>query len=215
MTEKKIKISIVDDHPVVIDGLQMMLNKRHDMEIISRYVTGQGLVEGLKTSNPDILILDIKLPDIPGDQLIGQVLEKFPKMKILVLSYLDNLYYVKTMIRQGALGYILKTCSKDVLLEAINKVAGGEQYIEHQIKKILVDHALASKKDSKETAILTTREREILQLIASNLTSQQIADKLFLSTKTIEFHRSNLLMKLKTKNSASLIKKAMEMNLLL
>jgi DNA-binding NarL/FixJ family response regulator len=212
--ENKIRISVADDHPVVIDGLEMMLQNRNDMEIAGRYLTGFDLMNGLKSMQPDLLILDIKLPDIPGDELITQVLEKYPNTKILVLSYLDNIYYVKTMIRQGALGYVLKTCSKEVLIEAIKAVAGGQQFIEQEVKETLVQHALVSRKESMATTILTKREKEILQLIASNLSSQQIADKLFLSLKTIEFHRSNLLLKLKAKNAASLVKKAMQMNLL-
>jgi DNA-binding NarL/FixJ family response regulator len=214
MANRKIKISIVDDHPIVMDGLQMILNNRSDMEIVSRYVTGAELLDGLQKTKADIIILDIKLPDISGDELIGQVLEKFPQTNILVLTYLDNLYYVKTMIRQGALGYVLKTCTKEVLLDAITAVANGEQYIEEQIKENLVQHALLSRKESKPNTVLTKREKEILQLIASNMNSQQIADKLFLSLKTIEFHRSNLLMKLNAKNAAALVKKAMQMNLL-
>lgn len=214
MADKKIKISIVEDHPIVIDGLRMMLKGRNDMGIVAQYSTGKELLEGLKITKPDMLILDIKLPDIQGDELIKQVIEKFPKTRILVMSYLDNLYFVKTMMRQGALGYVLKTCSKEVMINAIKSVAMGEQYIEELVRNTLVRHALLSRKESKESDILTKREKEILQLIASNATSKQIADKLFLSLKTIEFHRSNILLKLKVKNAASLIKKAMQMNLL-
>lgn len=214
MAKQNISISIVDDHPMVLEGLQIMLKPQEDIYIISTYLTGQQLIEGLKNHKPDVLLLDIKLPDISGEELIEQIVEKFPNVKILVISYLDSLYYVKTMIRKGALGYILKTCSKDVLVEAIHSVAQGEKYIEDHVKEILVSYALASKKELRNTAILTEREKEILQLISSDLTSRQIAKKLFLSLKTIEFHRSNLLLKLKVKNAASMIKKAMEMNLL-
>lgn len=116
----KIRISIADDHPIVMDGLQLMLGNSENVEIISRYVRGNDLLEGLKKTKPDVVILDIKLPDITGDELISQILEKYPQIRVLVLTYLDNLYYVRTMIRRGALGYVSKTCSKDVLLDAIN-----------------------------------------------------------------------------------------------
>lgn len=205
---------MVDDHPVVIDGLQRLLGQRDDMEIISSFETGGSLLQGLERNVPDVLILDIKLPDITSTELMAQLQQNHPQVKILVLTYLDNLYYVKTMMRQGALGYVLKTAGMDVLLTAITTVAKGEQYLEEIIKEKLVQHALISKKESKREVFLTKREKEVLQLIASNLSSQQIADKLFLSLKTIEFHRSNLLMKLNAKNAATLVKRAMQMSLL-
>jgi DNA-binding NarL/FixJ family response regulator len=214
MGNKKIRIGIVDDHPVVMQGLQLILDEQTNIEIVGQYERGADLLDGLKKSKIDVVILDIKLPDIPGDELISKILEKHRDTNILVLTYLDNLYYVRTMIRQGALGYVLKTSGKDTLLEAITLVANGEQYIESQIKETLLQHALISKKESRANTVLTKREKEILQLIASNLSSQQIANKLFVSLKTIEFHRSNLLLKLKAKNAAALVKKAMQMNLI-
>ena len=208
----KIKIAIADDHPLVINGLHHILGNCTDMEIIGSYNNGSELLAGIARMQPDVLLLDIHMPGQTGDELALIINERYPTIKMLALTNLDNVYYIKNMLRNGVLGYILKTTREEILLEAIRTVNIGKQYLEPVLKeKILVD-ALQSRRVSS-TPILSRREKEVLQFIAANLTSQQIADKLFVSKRTIDNHRLNLMMKLDVKNGAALIKKALQLGL--
>jgi len=210
----KMKIAIADDHPLVINGLQHILGNCADMEIIGSYNNGVELLEGIAACEPDVLLLDVQMPGQTGDELAVIITEKYPMVKMLALTNLDNVYYIKNMMRSGVHGYILKTTREEILLEAIRTVYSGEQYLEPVLKeKVLID-ALQAKRQGSVAPILSRREKEVLQHIAANLTSQQIADKLFVSKRTIDNHRLNLMVKLDVKNGAALIKKAIQMGLI-
>lgn len=210
----KIRIAIVDDHPLVITGLRHILGKSADMEIVGSYTTGGELLRALVTSLPDVLLLDIQLPEQTGDEIIDIVRDKYPDLKILVLTNFDNIFYVKNMLKKGANGYVLKTTDEDVLLEAIRSVYDGKLYLEPALReKVFLDN-LQLKHQFAVAPVITRMEKEILMHIAADMTSQQIADKLFLSKRTIDNYRLSLLMKLGVKSPAGLVKKAIQMGLI-
>ena len=210
----KIKIAIADDHPLVIDGLHHILGNCADMEITGSYNDGAQLLAGIARSRPDVLLLDIQMPGQTGDELALIINERYPEIRMLALTNLDNVYYIKSMLRNGVLGYVLKTTTGKILLEAIRAVANGEEYLEPVLKEKMAADALQMKNHGHSDPILSRREQEVLQYIASDLTSQEIADKLFVSKRTIDSHRLNLMMKLDAKNVAALIKKALQLGLI-
>jgi DNA-binding NarL/FixJ family response regulator len=210
----KIKIAIADDHPLVINGLHHVLGNCADMEVTGSYCDGKELLKGFQEKQPDVLLLDIHMPGQTGDELAEIISERYPQVKMLALTNLDNVYYIKNMLRKGVHGYILKTTREEILLDAIRTVFRGEQYLEPVLKEKVVQDALLAKRQIASSPVLSRREKEVLHYIASNLTSQQIADKLFVSKRTIDNHRLSLLMKLDAKNVAALVKKAIQMGLI-
>ena len=214
MKADNIKIAIADDHPLVINGLFHILNNSADMEITGSYNNGTELLKGIASKEPDVLLLDIQMPGQTGDELAMIIRERHPEVKMLALTNLDNIYYIKNMLRSGVHGYVLKTTREEILIEAIRTVPRGTQYLEPVLKEKLMADALQIKRERTAGLILSRREKEVLKHIASNLTSQQIADKLFVSKRTIDNHRMNLMLKLDVKNVAALVKKAIQMGLI-
>ena len=209
-----IKIAIADDHPLVIDGLHFVLTGCPDMEITGSYSNGAQLLAGLKEIQPDVLLLDIHMPAQNGEELAMIISGLYPQIKMLALTNEDNVYYIKSMLRKGVLGYILKTTRKDILLDAIRTVNSGEQYLETMLKEKVIQDTLQAKKEISAQSEISAREKEVLNYIALDMNSQQIADKLFVSKRTIDFHRLNLLMKLGVKNVGALVKKGIQLGLI-
>lgn len=205
-----IKISIADDHPMVVNGIRNMLHYNRHIEVLHTYHTGKDLMDGLAQTTPDVLLLDIQLPDHSGNELARIISKKYPHVRMLVITSMEQTFHVKDMMRSGCSGYLLKTVSKEVLIEAIEEVYAGREYIAPELKEQLVNEALKIKPPSVS---ITRREKEILGLIATGLTSQQIAVQLCLSQRTIENHRFSLMQKLQVKNSLGLAKIAMQMGL--
>ena len=214
MQATKIKIAIADDHPLVMNGLQHILTTSRDMELTGSYVNGAELLTGIKKIQPDVLLLDIHMPGQTGEELAEIITAQYPKIKMLALTNEDNVYYIKNMLRKGVTGYILKTTREEILLDAIRTVYRGEQYLEPSLKEKVIQDTLQAKKQVSANPLLSRREKEILRYIASDLTSQQIADKLFISKRTIDNHRLSLLLKLGVKNVAALVKKGIQMGLI-
>ena len=209
----KIRVSIADDHPLIISGLTQILRSYDDIQIISTYSSGQELLSGLRDGQPDILLLDLHMPNGTGEEVAPLITEQYKRIRIIALTNQDNTYYVKTMMNYGAAGYVLKTSGADTIISAIRSVMRQQTYIDPVLKEKLVLETLDPVSE-KEVPQLTRREQEILVLIASNMTSQEMADKLFISKRTIDNHRLNLLVKFDVKNSASLVKKAMQLGLI-
>jgi DNA-binding NarL/FixJ family response regulator len=210
----KIKIAIADDHPLVITGVHHIVSNSNDMELAGSYTSGTELLNGLAQNQPDVLLLDIQMPGQTGDELAEIINEWYPKIKILALTNQDNVYYIKNMLRKGVLGYILKTTQEKILLDAIRTVNNGDQYLDAVLKDKVIQDSLQTKKRLSGNPILSPREKEVLKYIATDLTSQQIADKLFVSKRTIDSYRLSLLMKLGVKNVASLVKKCIQLGLI-
>jgi DNA-binding NarL/FixJ family response regulator len=208
-----IKIAITDDHPMVVNGIRNMLYYHKHIEVANVYANGQALLDGLKNEQPDVLLLDIQLPDHNGNELARIISKAYPSVRILAITSMDSIYQLKDMMRSGCSGYLLKTAPKEMLLEAIEKVHAGEEYIEPALKEQLLNSVLKIRQP-KTGMTITRREKEILGLIASGLTSHQIAEQLNLSQRTVENHRFSLMQKLNVKNSMGLTRIALQMGLL-
>lgn len=205
-----IKISMADDHTIVLNGFQKIVAEANDITVAGMYTDGDELLKDLPNNKPDILILDIQMPGKNGIELATIIRKKFPAIKIIVLSSVEVLAQVKKMLQLGCMGYLLKNIDADTFLTAIRTVYGNEQFIHEDLRKHLVNNLFTPAHFVK----ITRREKEILQMIAQEMTTQEIAEKLFLSTHTIVNHRNNLLQKLNVKNTAGLMLKAVEEGLL-
>jgi DNA-binding NarL/FixJ family response regulator len=208
-----IRIAIADDHLLVINGLKAMISTDPQVQVAFSALSGRELLDLLKTNTPDVLLLDIQIPDISGIDLCREIKKKYPSIKIVALTSFDGLSYVKQMMRNGASGYLLKNVDVSTLLSAVRTVADGEQYIDAHLQETLLDSIVGGKKNSIMEIPLTKRETEILALIAQEYSNQQIADKLFISLRTVHSHRINLNQKLGVHNTAGLVIEAFKRGL--
>ncbi|PSL33802.1 response regulator [Dyadobacter jiangsuensis] len=211
---KKIEVAIIDDHEVVIDGLVAMLSTSDLLEITYTTQSGKELLGHLQTASPDVLLMDIQMPEISGIELCRQVLQQQPKVNIIAFSSFDDSSYVKNVMRKGARGYLLKNSDKQTIVRAIERVAGGEDFLDDKIKNILLQETLTGQRRSIYEIPLTKREKELVTLIAEGHSSQEIADKLYISLRTVETHRLNINQKMGVKNTAGLLKEAIKRGLI-
>jgi len=204
-----IKLFIVDDHYMVIEGIHSLLQHEKNIEWMGHATNGASCLAFLKTNSPDVILMDINLPDISGIDLCKEVKEKYPGIYILGLSTFNQQSFIEKMLASGASGYILKNATREELVEGIETVAKGKEFLSF-------DAAIALRKPdiANNRPIITRREKEILELIADGMTNNEIAQKLFISSTTVDTHRKNLLAKFESKNIASLIKTAMQMNMI-
>lgn len=208
-----IRIAIVDDHEVVINGLKAMFSNLAEIEVVFCTTRGQALLEYLEQQQPAVILLDIQMPEINGIDICKQVHRHYPKIKVIAFSSFDDTHYIKQIMRNGASGYLLKNADQQTMLAAIKKVVDGEEFIDESIKKILIQESISGQRRSLFEIPLTKREKEILQLIADGMSNQEIADRLFISLRTVETHRFNLAQKLDVKNAAGLVKEAIKRGL--
>lgn len=210
---KPIKIVVVDDHLLVLNGLEVMLQGVEHIQVIALCRNGDELLTALTRSVPDVILMDIQLPGTDGIKLTRLVQSMYPGCKLLGLSNMDEKQYITAMLRSGASGYLLKNVDRDVLVAAIEAVHAGEQYVQKELQSRLLQEAFTGRKFKGDKPALTRREKEILQLIAEEHSNQEIAERLFLSVRTVENHRFNLMQKLGVKNVAGLVKEAISMGL--
>lgn len=210
-----ITVYIIDDHPLAIEGLQNILKSSKEFAVTGAFSNCTDLLKTLALKLPDILLMDIVLPDCDGINLMQKIKKLYPSLKVVAITSLDAPIYIKSMLRFGCKGYILKNTDKPTLLSAIKAVYEGEEYIEPQLKEKIVNSFVHARTDrsSNLLPLLTNREKEILQLIVAEYSSQQIAEQLFLSVRTIESHRFNLYKKLNVNNTVALVKMALELGL--
>lgn len=214
-TVTPIKVAIADDHLVVIEGLQKALATIDDIVITDCYQRGHALLHDISSNMPDVLLLDVQLPDIRGKELAMKLLKQYPNLKILVLSGVEAHSYIQDMIEAGCLGYLLKgTADRDMLHKGIHEVYRGNLYIDPSIREELFREMLAGKRKKQQmTEKITEREKEVLEFILKEMDNQEIADELNISIRTVENHRYNLSQKLNVKNIVGLVKAAMDMGL--
>jgi DNA-binding NarL/FixJ family response regulator len=204
-------LAIVDDHPIVIQGLQMLLINNKDIHVMGCFATGNEFVSFLKHNKVDIVLLDVMLPDCNGLDLCKEIKLVAPETCVLALSNHSERSMVMQMLQNGASGYLLKNASVEELLSCIYEALNGEVAFSKAVKEII---ARPSVNDLKGIPQLTKREKEVLQLIAEGKTTVVMAKELFVSPLTIETHRRNLLQKFEVKNVAMLIKVAGQHGLL-
>lgn len=210
-----VKIFIIDDHPLVIDGIKTMLGDIDYVRITGSAGTAKEALEFLDQSdNPDIILLDINLPDMDGLRLCGQIREKNKIVKIVGLTYLNEAGIITQLIKKGANGYLLKSMERDELIDAIDQVLGSSVYLSKAANDKIVEQLQMNGLSSEDIPVLTRREKEILPLLAEGFTSHEIAAKLFLSSYTVDTHRKNMLQKFNVHNTRALIKIAQSFKLM-
>lgn len=203
------RILIVDDHPMVIEGVKSLLATAESIEVKGTVTDAFSAMAFLKANQTDVVLLDINLPDLNGIELCQRLKAEFPALKILAMSTFKERSYITRMIEQGASGYVLKSVSGAELIEAIAQVQAGRLYLSQEVAQVLMAGPAP-----KPIPLLTSREKQVLACIAEGLTNNAIADKLFVSPLTVDSHRKNLLAKFGVKNTAALVKVAMENQLL-
>lgn len=209
LSEKKASITliIVEDHPVVVEGLQIMFNSsgRYNVEGVAG--TGKECLQLLEWFKPDVLLLDINLPDISGIDLCKLIRNKYPNQKILALTTYNERVFIQQMLDNGALGYVLKNASSEEIMEGVDEVNKGNKFLCAESENLL-------KKTHENELMITRRESSVLKLLAEGFTNLEIAEKLFISPLTADSHRKNLIIKLQARNTASLIKIASDKGLI-
>ncbi|MCB0645688.1 MAG: response regulator transcription factor [Saprospiraceae bacterium] len=212
------KILIADDHAMFVDGIESILVTESDIDIVGRCYTGQSVLDFVKEKEVDIILLDVNLPDINGIEVCKEALKMRPSLKILAITMFNEESFVQEILNNGAKGYILKNTGREELLKAIRTVSTGESYFSKEVTEIIMKGLMSKRKsNNKTTAIfpkISRREKEVLKLIVEEFTTQEIADNLYISLKTVESHRSSLLAKLNARNSAGLVRVAIENNLI-
>lgn len=205
-----IKVMIADDHQIVREGLRAMLEKEHDIKVVGEAVDGRMTERLARELVPDVIIMDVAMPDLNGIEATRQIAAELPGVKIIALSMHDDRRFVLNMFKAGAAGYMLKDCAFKDLAKAIRVVMSHKTYLSHEIADIVVKDYLASSSPTEASVfqLLSPREREVLQLLAEGKTSSLIADNLHISVKTVESHRQQIMTKLKIKSVAELTKYA-------
>lgn len=210
----KINVAIVDDHEVVINGLRAMLLGAPDITVTFSTTNADVLLNKLPEILVDVLLLDIQMPVIDGLEVCKLITRSFPGIRIVAFSSFDDTHYIRKIMRNGAVGYLLKNTSRETILTAISTVMTGEQFIDETMQKMLIHEGITGQRRSIYEIPLTKREKEILKMVAEESSNQEIADKLFISLRTVESHRANLNQKLGAKNTVSLVLEAIKRGLI-
>lgn len=210
MSEEKIKVIIADDHQLFRDGIRSLLQKQSFIDVVAEASDGKELLEKLKNHEADVALVDISMPEMSGLEVINKIKNDYPALRFIVLTMHKDGQYVMQSAKAGAHGYLLKNVDEEELIRAVSLVHEGERYYNSEIKELLVTNITSG----EENKALSPREQEVLKLVASGDTTKMIADKLCVSTRTIETHRVNMMKKLKAQNTAELIKRAFELKLI-
>lgn len=211
---EKIKLLLVDDHKLFRNGLKILLENTGEFEVIGESGSGSEFLEQLKTLHPDVVMLDIEMPDINGIEATKRAIAIQPDLKIISLSMYEQDEYHYKMINAGAKGFLVKDTETAEVAKAIKLVHNGETYFSSNILLNVVKNINKTKKEDEIKYSLSTREKEVLEQICNGLSNQEIADTLFISRRTVEKHRSNLLEKTNCKNTANLVMFTINNNLL-
>jgi DNA-binding NarL/FixJ family response regulator len=206
-----IRVLIADDHKIMLAGLRSILEKQTDFEVVGEADNGRKAVQMAQEKKPDVVVMDVSMPDLNGIEATKQIIESLPETRVIALSMHSDKRFVMGMLRAGASGYLLKDCASQELANAIVQVAGGKKYLSPEITGVVINDFLLGD-SSEEVAIaasqLSPREREVLQLIAEGWSTKQIASHLYVSIKTIETHRRQIMKKPDLHSIADLTKYA-------
>jgi len=205
-----IRVLIADDHKIMLAGLRSLLEKHADVEVVGEAENGRKAVQMAQEKKPDVVVMDVSMPDLNGIEATTQIIESLPETRVIALSMHSDKRFVMGMLRAGASGYLLKDCASQELANAISQVAGGKKYLSPEITGVVIDDFLhgGAPEDSTAKSLLSAREREVLQLIAEGWSTKQIASHLYVSIKTIETHRRQIMKKLDLHTIADLTKYA-------
>ncbi len=204
-----IRVMLVDDHQIVIDGLKSLLAQVPDIRVIGEANSGQELLRALEFLKPDLLVVDVSLPGMDGVEICQSVKKKWPKLAIVALTMHNDRTIIQAMLKAGALGYVLKNTSREELVEAIHRVHAGQRFLGSEVEESLQETGTSRQESGGLLpGLFTSREREILALIAAGYSNTEIGDKLDISHRTVDTHRTNLMKKLDVHNIAGLIRYA-------
>ena len=213
----KIKIVLADDHHILLDGLKAMLQKQKDIEVVGAFSNGLQVFEALPSLSANIALVDINMPEMNGHELTKKIKEHFPSVSVITMSMYDDASHIMEMVDAGISGYLLKNVNDKELVEAIRTVAQGKMYFCSEVSETITTFALNQqrrKEKAAETPRLTDRELEILKLISQEHSNAEIASKLFISERTVETHRKNMLRKTNNKTIVGLLKYALEQQII-
>ena len=209
-----IKVHITDDHGVFRCGLKAFIEQEPDLEVVSEAATGEETLEQVAKSNPSVVILDINIPGMPAANVARSLLDDNPRLGILVLTIHEEEHYLRWFLRLGALGFMVKTSTGTELIQAIRKVARGEQYVDPAMSGYLIANYIGRQQTARDGAnVLTGREREVCSYLASGHTNAEVADALGISKRTVETHRAAIMSKIGLRSRAELVQFAMENDL--
>lgn len=208
-----ITILLADDHDVVRRGMKMLLEDEEGIQVIGEASDGLDAIEKVKILMPNVVILDLTMPKMNGIEAAKIISEEYPEVKILIFSMHHNKEYIVKSVENGANGYLLKDTNKDELLRAIKVVSEGRKYFPPEISEVIINELLAKTSGTQEETRpifekITPKEKQILGMIVQGYNSREMADKLFLSIRTVDNHRANMMKKVKAKNTADLVKMA-------
>jgi DNA-binding NarL/FixJ family response regulator len=212
MIMNKIKILLADDHPLIREGFKALLGKSDRIEIVAEAENGAELIELAKVLLPDIILTDIGMPLVNGLSAIEKICQAYPSMKFIVLTMHEERAYILNALKMGVQGYVLKDIERLDLEKAIITIHEGGKYFSPLVTSILAESAV--KTEQSDVTEISPREKEVLVLVSKGQSTKQIADQLGISIRTVESHRVNMLKKLKAANTAELVKKAMELQIL-
>ena len=208
------RLLIADDHQMFVDGLKSLLEEEQELRVVGEARNGFEVLEICDREPVDIVIMDINMPLMDGIQTARELSRKHPSVKILGLSMYNDRDYISDILKAGALGYVLKNTGKENLLKAISTLQAGDNYLSEEVSKTLLSTFIRTTHTDHAMEKLSDREKEVLDCIASGLTTHEIGDKLFISKNTVETHRKNLLYKLKARNTAELVNNAYKQRLI-
>lgn len=205
-----ITVAIADDHQMFTDGIQLLLGTYENISCIGSAQTGAEILEFIKANHPDVLLLDINMPGNKNMETLEKIHADFPQLKVLMLSMHSESELIRKAIESGAHGFILKDASVNELGKAIESVYNGNVYYSEKVTHSIMESLTGTDNKNEKQIELTARERDVLQLIVNENTTQEIADKLFISQSTVITHRRNLLRKTESRNTAGLVKFALQ-----
>ncbi|HEV8715324.1 MAG TPA: response regulator transcription factor [Candidatus Binatia bacterium] len=218
---KKIRVLLADDHTLVRTGIRMILEQTAGVAVVAEARTGREALHLTKTAQPDVVLMDISMPDLNGLEATASLMQDYPQVRVLILSVHDDEQYVVKALHAGAMGYLLKDATPAELEQALKAVARGETYLSQAVAKHVIADCRrrnggkvgAGEKDPSRAASLTPRQREVLQLIAEGYTTKEIATRLHLSEHTVETYRRQLLKRLAVRGMAGLVRSAVRLGL--
>lgn len=210
----KISVLIADDHRLIRDGIKMLLHEHPEVELVAEAEDGQEAVDLVEKLEPDVVLLDGSMPKMDGLTALERILEDFPETGVIMLSMHEDPEFVQKCAEAGALSYLLKNVSRDELVQTIKKVAWGEKVFNPIVNELLIQGQLEARKRKSETIKVSRREKEVLECLSKGMSTKQMADVLFLSTRTVESHRLRLLKKFNAQNATELVKVALEKKLI-
>ena len=211
---KELKIVIADDHKMFIDGIRSLLKKEAQLNFVHEALNGEDALSYIRYNAIDLLITDISMPGMSGTELTKIIKTEFPNIKVLVLTMFNDPAIINDILQSEAEGYILKNTGKQELLSAINKIMDDGTFYSNEVMSLMLSHNKKRSSPQTEKEQLTVRELEILKLVCEEYTTAAIAEKLFISPRTVETHRKNILEKTRSKTIVGLIKYAFENNII-